>query len=79
MLIVEFNMLHRLYRKELQNLGGFADVEEQVEKQFSSWFKNNVRICFIFHFNIFVVEVFSWYTKLMCTDWNTSIRERRRC
>jgi hypothetical protein len=76
MLIVDFNMLHRLYRKELQN-GGFVDVEEQVEKHFSSWFKNHVRICFIFHFNLFVVEIFSSYTKMMCTDWNTSLHERR--
>lgn len=35
-------MFYSLYRKELQNEGGFTDIEKQVEKQFSSWFKNYI-------------------------------------
>lgn len=58
MLNDDFNIFYSLYRKELQNEGGFPDVEKQVEKQFSSWFKNHVRTCFIFHFNPLLLEVF---------------------
>jgi hypothetical protein len=50
-------MFYSLYRKELQNEGGFTDIEKQVEKQFSSWFKNYVRTCFVFHFNPLLLEV----------------------
>lgn len=39
---VEVDPYMDLYRKELQNEGGFPDVEKQVEKQFSSWFKNYI-------------------------------------
>jgi hypothetical protein len=34
-------MIHRLYRKELEN-EGIPDVEKTIEKQFSSWFKKHV-------------------------------------
>jgi hypothetical protein len=77
MLNDDFNIFYSLYRKELQNEGGFPDVEKQVEKQFSSWFKNHVRTCFIFHLILYYLKFFSLYTNLICTDWNTLACARR--
>ena len=52
-------MIHRLYRKELEN-EGIPDVGKTIEKQFSSWFKKHVsiqsKVCFHAIFNCILVQ-----------------------